>query len=390
MSLVSSMQNEINIINVHYTFLEKISGVNIVIADLSQGLCEIANTEKPNVLTFDGTPGEFKFFRTVVIDRNEDMYAALTRELERIPQPRVLLCHNFHFPLFFQEIVKPFIKGALRTGTQVINAIHDYSSNDTDTSGWLVDRGVSFTAVSEQLATDFRADGYHCAVVKNSINTQKFRPDEGEKQVIRNRLNIPEDAILIGSFARAVPRKQFPQLVSAFSKVAKRVKKKLMLLIRAIPSTVEPGRTDKIVGEIRDAITESGMEKSIILETNPVPWEISLAPYFNAADILVFPSINEGFGLQIPEAIATATPYISSDIGCYAEITENIFPDRREEILFTAGDGNAMVEAMSSAIDNLDIMKAGMAEARERVIEVYGLENMINGYMKLFRNAVRR
>ena len=384
------MKNGINIINSHYTFLEKISGVNIVIADLTQGLCEIAHEEKPTVLAFDGTPGEFDFFNTVLLKREGDIRGELARTLEAIPQPRVILCHNFHFPLFFEEIVKPFIGGALDTGTPVINAIHDYSSNDTDTSKWLIDRGVAFTAVSEQLWTDFHADGYECAVVKNSINTQKFRADASESQEIRTRLNIPNDVILIGSYARAVPRKQFPQLVAAFSEVLKRTDKKIILYIRAIPSTIEPGKTDAVIEEIQKAVMDCGVVDKVILETNPVSWETSLAPYFNAADLLVFPSINEGFGLQLPEAVATGTPFICSDIGCYAEIVKKLLPRQADEIIFPAGNQNRMIESILSALDRLAAMGRDISEARKAVVDIYGLPNMVHGYMDLFNKAVNK
>jgi len=384
------MKSGINIINSHYTFLQKISGVNIVIADLVQGLCEIAHEEKPTVLAFDGTPGEFDYFNTVLLNKEGNIRDELARKLEAIPGPRVLLCHNFHFPLFFEDIVKPFIDGALETGTPVINAIHDYSSNDTDTSKWLIDRGVAFTAVSEQLATDFRADGYQCAVVKNSINTQKFRPDASESREIRAGLNIPDDTILVGSYARAVPRKQFPQLVAAFSKVLERTDKNIILYIRAIPSTVEPGKTDVVIEEIQNAAIDCGVVNKVILETNPVPWETSLAPYFNAADLLVFPSINEGFGLQLPEAVATGTPFICSDIGCYAEIVKKLLPAQASEIIFPAGDQNRMIASILSALDRLDRMERDVSNARKVVENIYGLPNMVNGYMDLFTEAVKK
>ncbi len=384
------MKSGINIINAHYTFLEKISGVNIVIADLAQGLCEIAKEEKPTVLAFDGTPGEFDHFKTVLLTREGDIRKEVARKLEAIPHPRVILCHNFHFPLFFEDIVKPFIGGALDTGTPVINAIHDYSSNDTVTSKWLIDRGVAFSAVSEQLGTDFLADGYNCGVVKNSINTQKFRPDENESREIRAGLNIPDDVILIGSYARAVPRKQFPQLISAFSKVLERTDKKIILYIRAIPSTVEPGKTDAVIEEIQNAAKDCGVGKKVILETNPVPWETSLAPYFNAADLLVFPSINEGFGLQLPEAVATGTPFICSDIGCYAEIVKKLVPSLASEIIFPAGDQSNMIESIHWALDHLTSLGKSISDAREAVVDIYGLPNMVNGYMELFGKAVKK
>jgi len=384
------MKSGINIINAHYTFLEKISGVNIVIADLAQGLCDIAHEKKPTVLAFDGTPGEFDFFHTILLKKEGNIRDELARKLEAIPRPRVILCHNFHFPLFFDDIVKPFIEGALDSGTPIINAIHDYSSNDTKTSKWLIDRGVAFSAVSEQLATDFHADGYECTVVKNSINTQKFRPDASETREIRARLNIPDDVTLIGSYARAVPRKQFPQLVAAFSKVLEKTDKKIILYIRAIPSTIEPGKTDAVIEEIQNAAIEFGVVDKVILETNPVPWETSLAPYFNAADLLVFPSINEGFGLQLPEAVATGIPFICSDIGCYAEIVKKLLPAQADEIIFPAGDQDRMIASILSALDQLDAMGQYISDARKNVVDIYGLPNMVNGYMDLFNQAVNK
>ena len=203
-------------------------------------------------------------------------------------------------------------------------------------------------------------------------------------------MNIPDDVILISSYARAVPRKQFPELVTVFSEVLKRTDKKIILYIRAIPSTIEPGKTDAVIEKIQNAAIDCGVVDKIILETNPVPWETSLAPYFNAADLLVFPSINEGFGLQLPEAVATGTPFICSDIGCYAEIVKKLLPAHANEIIFPAGDQNRMIESILSTLDRLAPMGRDISNARKAVENIYGLPNMVNGYMELFRKAVKK
>lgn len=46
-------EENINIVIAHYTFLDRISGVNIVMADLAQGLCEIAGTKKARLRLVD-------------------------------------------------------------------------------------------------------------------------------------------------------------------------------------------------------------------------------------------------------------------------------------------------------------------------------------------------
>lgn len=383
-------EENINIVIAHYTFLDRISGVNIVMADLAQGLCEIAGTKKPIVLSFDATPGEFEFFRTEILkryDNTEETARSVSEELGRIPKPSVLLCHNFHIPLFFESIAQPVIRGAVASGTPVINVIHDYSSNDIGTTRWVADMGVELSAVSGKVRDEVTGHGFRCDLVKNSINTQKFRRNDVSRQQIRKQLNIDEGTILLGSYARAVPRKQFPVLVEAFADILPRTDRELVLYIRAIPSTVEPGKTDVIIQEIQEAVERRGISERVILETNPIPWETSLSPYFNAADLLVYPSINEGFGLQLPEAIATSTPYISSDIPCYTEITEKVVPDLMGNILFKAGDRGALSDAMVAALENIFFLKQEMIKGREKVVRFYGLQNMVNGYLELFRKV---
>lgn len=378
--------SKLDVVMAHYTFLERISGVNVVMADLAQGLCDLAGMRRPTILTFDGTPGAFEHFDTVVLDEERDIGEQVAQELTKIPKPMILQCHNFHIPLFFDMLVKPFIEGAIATNTRITNAIHDYSSNDTETAGWLADRGVTFTAVSEAIGARVEADGFEYTVVPNCINTQKFYPNPEARMNVRRQLKVPDDAFLIGSYARAVPRKQFPLLVEVFADVLKETDKDLRLHIRAIPSTVEPGKTDVVIDEIQKAIQSRAVESNTILETEPVSWARSLAPYFNGADLMVYPSINEGFGLQLPEAVATGTMFICSDIPCYRELVEKLLPGLEDDTLFRAGDRESMVRALLKAIEDPELKThQHVPEARERVKAFYGLQNMVEGYIEVFK-----
>jgi len=91
--------------------------------------------------------------------------------------------------------------------------------------------------------------------------------------------------------------------------------------------------------------------------------EAQLAAHYRGALALVFPSLYEGFGLPVVEAMACGTPVLTSNLTALAE---------------TVGEGNALiadplsVEALAAAMDRLaedaalraDLRQRGLARAR--------------------------
>ncbi|MEM4474530.1 MAG: glycosyltransferase family 4 protein, partial [Candidatus Bathyarchaeia archaeon] len=46
--------------------------------------------------------------------------------------------------------------------------------------------------------------------------------------------------------------------------------------------------------------------------------------YYNAADIFVFPSLGEGWGIAPLEALACGKPVISTNVGCISEVAKDV------------------------------------------------------------------
>ncbi len=68
-------------------------------------------------------------------------------------------------------------------------------------------------------------------------------------------------------------------------------------------------------------ISALGLEKDVIL-TDYIPEE-DMPVLLSGAEALVFPSLHEGFGLPIIEAMACACPVIASNVSASAEVAEN-------------------------------------------------------------------
>jgi glycosyltransferase involved in cell wall biosynthesis len=86
------------------------------------------------------------------------------------------------------------------------------------------------------------------------------------------------------------------------------------------------GRQLAIVGPGRDAVyatslhqlaDELGISEDVVF-VGGVPLETT-ALFYNAADVLVYPSLNETFGLPILEAMACGCPVVTSDVSAMPE-----------------------------------------------------------------------
>jgi len=91
-------------------------------------------------------------------------------------------------------------------------------------------------------------------------------------------------------------------------------------------------------------------------------------------DVLVFPSLFEGFGMVITEAMSQGTPVITTNRTCGQDIIEH----GRNGWLIAAGSTKALTAQLQEIIDNPYLIekngKAAMETARQRPWEKYGSE----------------
>jgi glycosyltransferase involved in cell wall biosynthesis len=76
-------------------------------------------------------------------------------------------------------------------------------------------------------------------------------------------------------------------------------------------------RDEKYVAELHALVAELGIADDVVF-IGAVPLE-ETALFYQAADLLVYPSLNETFGLPILEAMACACPVVTSDISAMPE-----------------------------------------------------------------------
>lgn len=172
------------------------------------------------------------------------------------------------------------------------------------------------------------------------------------------------------------PRKNIANLVRAYSQLPRRIKERYKLVI--------VGKKGWYYQEIFDLIGSSGDSGRIICAGYVS--EADLPDIYNGAALFVYPSLYEGFGIPVLEAMACGVPVITSNVSSMPEVLGGagtlIDPNQPEEI--SAAMGKVLTDKAL-----FDKMKSeGLARARtfswqkcaEETLNVY--ENVIIGEIK--------
>ncbi len=170
------------------------------------------------------------------------------------------------------------------------------------------ERADKIIAVSEQTKQDiidfFNISESKIKVVYQGCNQVFQSPiTENEKQEIAKKLNLPESYLL--SVGTIEERKNLLTLLKTLKELPNQ---KLVV--------IGNGKSYKI--KCLRYISENNLSDRVMFLS-----ELSLeemAVIYQSAEILIYPSIFEGFGIPILESLFSKTPVITSKDGCFSEV----------------------------------------------------------------------
>lgn len=138
-------------------------------------------------------------------------------------------------------------------------------------------------------------------------DTTIYRPlPESQIAAFRQRNGLPERFwLFIGTLE---PRKNLPVLLEAYAKLPPSERLPLILA----------GGKGWGVDEIEATIARLGLSDEVSLPGFLPADEIAL--WYNAAEAFIYPSVFEGFGLPVLEAMACGTPVITSNVSSLPEV----------------------------------------------------------------------
>jgi glycosyltransferase involved in cell wall biosynthesis len=163
----------------------------------------------------------------------------------------------------------------------------------------------SQAALRAHVRLGYRAD--KCVVIPNGFDLRLFVPSQGARAEVRERWGIGFDKPLVGMVARVDPLKDHATFIRAAGEVA----------------TEMPSVSFVLVGEgittdigIRELLAETHLAGRFVLEER----RDDVQRVMSALDVFCLASKSEGFPNVLGEAMACATPAVTTDVGDAREI----------------------------------------------------------------------
>ena len=182
-------------------------------------------------------------------------------------------------------------------------------------------------------------------VIYNGVNKDYFQAiSELESLKISEKFKLPENFLLaVGHFEK---RKNYLNLIEALSRLHKLGQLETLVII---------GNDSGELKAVKERIDALNMSNHVYIFNGLSDLEVRY--FYRSCKLFIFPSLYEGFGIPILEAMATNCSIVLSDIPVFREITQN------KGAYFLHNDPNSIAQAI------IDVLNSNSEQ--ERLIE-YG------------------
>lgn len=215
--------------------------------------------------------------------------------------------------------------------------------------------GVSkFTA--DEISGYYKIDPQKVTWIHNAVSDDFLQLAEGgryisddEMRAVREKYHLPDRYILyVGTLQ---PRKNLPLLIEAY-KTIKESKISIKLVLAG-------GKGHNYDMDIERTVRRYNMESDVILPGYID--EEDKAPLMKSAQIFCLPSLYEGFGIPILEAMSVGTPVVASDIPSQREVAGEA------ALFFDPKDPSELAQRIEILLENKEKRNTLIDKGKERV-----------------------
>jgi glycosyltransferase involved in cell wall biosynthesis len=230
--------------------------------------------------------------------------------------------------------------------------VHDEGETNMlkDWTRFALDRAGAVIALSEHTRQDLVTLGVDPARIRviyggaNVLTEEEAGPDRAGE--VKKALGLPDRFILfVGTLG---PRKNVPFLLRAFAELKTRG------VLRQ--SLVLAGQRGSAAPEIDRMIQELGLSADVLVTGYVEAWQLPWI--YKLADLFVLPTLYEGFGMPLLEAMLYGVPVIATDTSSIREVVGDA------GLLVGVNDTDALARAMLSALTDEHLRQNVIAKGR--------------------------
>src|SRR6185437_4007143 len=299
-----------------------------------------------------------------------------------------------HFHTSRAHAMAPWVRGLARAA--VVTRRMDYVPNRLF-APWLYGRAVDrVAAISTAVADALVRAGVareRITVIPSGVNCAHFRPPSADERAqARAALGLGDADRAVGAVGVLEPRKGHRYLLEAMALLGRSVEAGGGLLRDGVAEQAAARKAvtrfvaiiagdgslrDPLAAEIRRlALGEAIRMVGRVGDARAILW---------ALDIFAMPSLSEGLGVALLEAMACGLSAVASRVGGIVDAVD----DGRTGLLVAPGDALALAGALAHLSDEVSVRAAMGAAARARAVDDFSMASMARRTVELYRACLQ-
>lgn len=206
-------------------------------------------------------------------------------------------------------------------------------------------------------------------VIPSGVNLERIRREAPPREIARRRLGIDPEALLVVGAGRLIAIKGWE------------------ILIRAFPAVVGAFPAARLViageGPLRGALLEEAVALGVGAHVEIRGGLEGVWSVLSASDLVAVPSLNEGMGRVLVEAMALVLPVVASAVGGIPTVVAG----GETGLLVPPGSPEALAQAVIELAKDPE-RRERMGEAGRRRAEEFSLQVMEGRILDLYRELL--
>lgn len=243
---------------------------------------------------------------------------------------------------------KPSFLPAVRLGL-------DKSDRLTAVSRWLAERTCKTFGLNDPIE-----------VIPNFVDPEVFKPQVSGCH--RSHYASPDEKIIM-HISNFRPVKRVTDVVGTFARICEHIPARLIMIGDGPDREAAQLKANEL--GVADRVTMLGMQSGV-------------EHFLSVADLFLFPSDSESFGLAALEAMACGVPVVGSAAGGLTEVVA----EGETGHLCPVGDLNAFAKASLSILEDPEKLQTMREANRRRVLQEFSSDRIIPVYESLYHRVL--
>jgi glycosyltransferase involved in cell wall biosynthesis len=280
---------------------------------------------------------EIKKFQIDLVHSNSRTTQVLGNLLSRsLALPHIFTCHGFFKPKLSRRLFPCWGEGVIAISQEV----------------------------RQHLISDFKLNAAKISVINNGIDTKNFGDFSGRFN-LRQKLGI-NDVVLVGIIARLSDVKGHIYLIQAMARVINSFPSAKLLILG------QGKMKDRLIKQVEDL----GIRDNVLF----IPEVKNTKDMLAVMDIFVMPSLQEGLGLALMEAMAQGLAVIGSAVGGI----NSLIKDQVNGLLVAPADVLGLTEAIIKLLKDHSLRQNLGINARKFIMDNFSQEKMVDQTEKVY------